>query len=314
MDPSNPTPSTPIVPPIDPNIGDVNEMDLDAITNAYDAIGQGINDMGQNAIADIAARQRELIGSDFSTPGEGPMGNYNESTYIEPAVTSGQSTIKQIGTQVALNEGIRRSEEAAEEKLKDTQKKYNEYVAEQNRKAAEAAAAAENGKGWSGGQLNENTVSQETLDKHGLSMEEFLTLGGDEKKKIAQEDFDRRAGYSWDYRGPMWYNTVDQLYKEFGVTGDAAKDERHGKTEANKRFWDRPEVQKRFGELHVEVNFGYEDGAQVMKARQEYVRKADEAVEMLLKPGNKEQNALSFQKMMESIEISIPQRLSLIHI
>ena len=125
MDPNNPTPSTPIVPPIDPNIGDINEMDLDAITNAYDAIGQGINEMGQNAIADIAARQQELIGNDFSTPGEGPMGNYNESTYIEPAVTTGQSTIKQIGTQIALNEGIRRSEEAAEEKLTELGLKKN---------------------------------------------------------------------------------------------------------------------------------------------------------------------------------------------
>ena len=309
MDPNDPSQSTPIVPSIDPNIGDIQEMDLGAIVGAYNDIGQSFNQMGQNSVADIANRQQQLIGNNFSSPLEGPMGNYNESTYIEPAVTSAQSTIKQIGTQVALNEGIRRSEEAAEEKLRETQKKYNEWVAEQNRKAAEAAQRAANSArsspgGW--GQVHNNTVSQETLDKHKLSLEDFAALDQESRKKLLREDYDRRAGIDWDYKGDIWYKTVDQLYKEFGVSGDAAKDERTGKqTQANKDFWARKDVGKRFGEIHAEFQ-GFGNGAQVMQQRQEYVKVADQALEKWINPKTPEEKAISFDKVMQAIEVTVP--------
>lgn len=309
MDPNDPSQSTPIVPNIDPNIGDIQEMDLGAITGAYDDIGQSFNQMGQNSVADIANRQQQLIGNNFGSPLEGPMGNYNESTYIEPVVTSAQSTIKQVGTQVALNEGIRRSEEAAEEKLKETQKKYNEWVAEQNRKAAEAAQKAANSArntpgGWSS--VNENSISQETLEKHNLSLEDFAALDQDARTNLLREDYERRTGFAWDYKGEDWYATVDRLYKEFGVSGDAAKDERTGnQTEANKAFWKRADVSKRFGEVHAEVQ-GFTNGAQVMKERTEYVRKANTAIETWLNPRTPEEKALSFDKIMQAIEITMP--------
>lgn len=187
MDPDNLSQSTPIVPSIDPNIGNVQEMDLGDITGAYDDMAQGFNQFGQNSVADIANRQQQLIGNNFSSPQEGAMGNYNEATYIEPAVTSSQSAVKQIGTQVALNEGIRRGEEAAAEKLKNTQKKYNEWVAEQNRKAAEAAAkAAQQQRSTPGGygQVHDNTVSQKLLDEKGLSLEDFAALDEDRRQEL----------------------------------------------------------------------------------------------------------------------------------
>lgn len=312
MDQQNLPQSTPIVPQVDLDIGNIQEMDLDAITSAYDDIGQGINDMGQNIVSDIAGRQQQLIGNDFSAPQEGAIGNYNENTYIEPSVTSAQSAVRQIGTQVALNEGIRRSEEAAEDKLRETQRRYNEYVAEQNRKAAEAAARAANSGaaspgGWSG-QVQENTISQEFLDKNGLSLEDFNALNSADRQNLLKADFDQRAGIDWDYKGKNWYATVDQIYREFGATGDLAKDERTGnQTQANKDFWKRADVSKRFGEIHAEIQ-GFDDGAKVMKQRQQYVETANRAIERWMNPSTPEEKALSFDAIVKAIEITVPTK------
>ena len=223
MDPSNLPQSTPIVPPIDPNIGNIQEMELGDIVGAYDQMGQGIDQMGQNALADVAGRQQQLIGNNFGTPAEGPMGDYNENTYISPVVSSARSQVAQIGTQVALSEGIRRSEEAAENELKETQKRYNEYVAEQNRKAAEQAATNAANR-----DAAVNAIDPEYLKEKGMTQDDFQALSEAEKGNHIKQAYDRARGIEWDYKGDSWYEAVNAVYKKFGITGKAAMDERTG--------------------------------------------------------------------------------------
>ena len=308
MDPNNPTPvqGTPVSPEINADIGNIQEMDINAIVPAYDSIGNKFNEMGQNIIKDVAGRQQQLIGNNFSTPGEGMMGDYNENTYIKPAVTSSQSAIKQMGTQVALSEGMRRGQEAAEQKLKDTQNKYNEWVAEQNRKAAAAAAARQQQQQQQMAAQNQkragvNSIDSKFLKDRGLTQDDFAAMSSAEQGKLLATYYDKVGGIDWSDK-KTWDNTAEQTLKKFGIPKSQWGEYLQKGSAKNKEFWSRKDVGDSFTAGYLNK---YGNGAQILKAKTNFVTETKAAVQKWLNPTTKEEAAKSFDEVFRAVDMKI---------
>lgn len=228
---------------------DLATADLSKVQGSFDALASSMSDFGGALSKDVQSRQELLIGNNFS-PDSG-VGDLNYDTYYESGVASGANAIKSAGTKIALKEGMRRAEEAAKARTKKAQDDYNSAVARKNAEAAQAARQqAQQRK--STGDVKNITIDPKVLKEKGVSSAEDLArLHPDVFERELKKAADSKAGVTdenvWKFGTSHWYNTADNIYKQFGATAEQMKDERSGKqTQASKDFWAREDVGKAF--------------------------------------------------------------------
>lgn len=290
--------NTPVTQNI-PDIGvptDISTTDLGKLQSDFEKAGSGFAQMGEALAKDVATRQQLLIGNDLGPQDGSAMGELNYDTYYEQGVAAGASAIRQEGTKVALKEGMRRAEEAAKERAKKAQEDYNRRVNEENARRAAANQAAQEQQQQQVLQQQQSakadvqgvTVPKSTLAKYGVSSAADLakTNPGAFEYEMKQAA-DQKAGITdktWDYKGAGWYAGVDQLYREMGITGEAAKDERSGnQSQANKELWKDPKYGRRFEEIMVS-RAGI-DGSSYYQNRDRWVKNTTNQVQELIKTG-----------------------------
>lgn len=300
--------NTPVLPGgIETNIGDVQNMPLQDIQVKYDQISHKFNDMGQNIVKDIAGRQSQLIGNSFSSPKEGAIGDYNENTYITPSVTNAEASVRQIGASVALQEGMRRGEEAAKKHLKDAQDKYNKWVKEMNRRAAEAAAAQQRAAQQAAARNNQVSQSQidpEYLKKKGLTADDIVSMSASQQEKFYKDYYDSKVGVNWGDK-KKWNEVSQKVYAALGATPEQRKDRSAGKdqTQASKDFWKSKAATDKFHEIWYS---SYGDGKQIYQGRTTFVTKMKEAVNTFFNPETPDQRKMSFDQILKTVSLEIP--------
>lgn len=297
--------NAPVTQGIDINVGDVQNMPLEQIAPKYEEMSNKFNEMGQNIVRDIAGRQRQLIGNAFSTPGEGMMGDYNENTYITPAVTNAQSSIRQIGASVALQEGMRRGEEAAKKRLKDAQDKYNKWVKEMNRRAAAAAEAqrAAAQKAAQQQRVAQSQIDPEYLKKKGLTADDFVSMSAAQKEQFYKDYYDSKIGVNWGDKN-KWNEVKNQVYNALGASQDQRQDKSTGnQSQASKDFWASKAATDKFHEIWYS---SYGDGKQIYQGRGTFVTKMKEAVNTFFNPQTPEQRKASFDQILKTVSLEIP--------
>ena len=297
--------NTPVTQGIDINVGDVQNMPLEQIAPKYEEMSNKFNEMGQNIVRDIAGRQSQLIGRSFSWPSEGAIGDYNENTYITPAVTNAQSSIRQIGASVALQEGMRRGEEAAKKRLKDAQDKYNKWVKEMNRRAAAAAEAqrAAAQKAAQQQRVAQSQIDPEYLKKKGLTADDFVSMSAAQKEQFYKDYYDSKIGVNWGDKN-KWNEVKNQVYNALGASQEQRQDKSTGnQSQASKDFWASKAATDKFHEIWYS---SYGDGKQIYQGRGTFVTKMKEAVNTFFNPQTPEQRKASFDQILKTVSLEIP--------
>ena len=241
------TPVTNVVS--DPSVpSDISTADLNTLKGSFETLSGNLVEMGGALSNDVQARQQLLIGNNFAPGGGTGVGDLSYDTYYESGIAEGANKIKSTGTNIALNEGMRRAKEAAEARAKKAQEDYNAATAKKAAEAQAKAQAAAAQQSAAKGKVQNVEIDQATLKKHGVSSaEDLATLHPDIFEKELQRLADNKAGVTdknvWKHGTSEWYGAADRIYQQFGATPEQRQDERSGKqTQASKDFWARKDV------------------------------------------------------------------------
>lgn len=138
------------------NIND--DTSLDQIADLYKGLSNQMGEVAVNAFNDVNARRNALVDNDF---GSSP---YLYNTYYQPAQTSTQSDMRYKGTQYALEVGLERAKQAAEDALKNAKNNYaNSQTTLENLQKAKNPTAVE------ATAIGGNTSSKELINFENMS-------------------------------------------------------------------------------------------------------------------------------------------------
>lgn len=273
------------------------ETPLEDITKHYDTLAGKFNLMGENLARDVDARQQLLIGNDYTNNDGSEIGAYNYQRYYPQPLASGANQISIIGKTKALNEGMTRAEEAAKQRVKNAQDRYNRY---QQAKAAEAARQAQAAQQAAIARQNANMsvstkgIDPELLKKHGISAADLANMDPATRAKTIGKITDQSTGISGAYNSAWndksnpnsaWARTVNTLYEKYGATGATRDDEFSGpagQSAENKAFWKRKDVSEDFGKIFASMT-GY--GDTYYENRATYVNAVNNNIQRVLDTG-----------------------------
>jgi hypothetical protein len=161
-----------------------------------------LSSLGTNIDVDLGKRQNDLIGNDFSVPGEHEVGDYNYGFNLQPVLTSAIS-----GAKAAIYPAL--AGKAVNDEYRKAYDEYNKaknaYDAAQQQKAAEAAAKA--------AELEQKVYNYDEFLQT-IDPEELKTLTTDEKQKRFMDFYAEQLvgkGVDWGYQGEDWNKTAEQV-------------------------------------------------------------------------------------------------------
>ena len=272
---------------------------LEDITKHYDNIASNFNAIGENLAKDVDARQNLLIGNDYTNNDGSAIGAYNYQRYYPQPLASGADAISIIGTNKALNTGMKRAQEAAEKRLKAAQDRARRYQQAQAAAAARAAAQQEAIRKQqlsSVKNVNLSTLDLNKLKEKGIEVQDFMRMDPAKRAEALGRATDQASGLSdaynkgWENKSDpnsLWNKTVQEMYRRFGASGATRDDEFSGpagQSEENKAFWKRADVSKAFGETYAALAG---QGTDYYQRRAEYVGQVNNKIQNVLDHGGK---------------------------
>lgn len=272
---------------------------LEDITKHYDSIASNFNAIGENLAKDVDARQNLLIGNDYTNNDGSAIGAYNYQRYYPQPLASGADAISIIGTNKALNTGMKRAQEAAEKRLKAAQDRARRYQQAQAAAAARAAAQQEAIRKQqlsSVKNVNLSTLDLNMLKEKGIEVQDFMRMDPAKRAEALGRATDQASGMTdaynkgWENKSDpnsLWNKTVQEMYRRFGASGATRDDEFSGpagQSDENKAFWKRADVSKAFGETYAALAG---QGTDYYQRRAEYVGQVNNKIQNVLDHGGK---------------------------
>ena len=272
---------------------------LEDITKHYDNIASNFNAIGENLAKDVDARQNLLIGNDYTNNDGSAIGAYNYQRYYPQPLASGADAISIIGTNKALNTGMKRAQEAAEKRLKAAQDRARRYQQAQAAAAARAAAQQEAIRKQqlsSVKNVNLSTLDLNKLKEKGIEVQDFMRMDPAKRAEALGRATDQASGMTdaynkgWENKSDpnsLWNKTVQEMYRRFGASGATRDDEFSGpagQSDENKAFWKRADVSKAFGETYAALAG---QGTDYYQRRAEYVGQVNNKIQNVLDHGGK---------------------------
>ena len=272
---------------------------LEDITKHYDNIASNFNAIGENLAKDVDARQNLLIGNDYTNNDGSAIGAYNYQRYYPQPLASGADAISIIGTNKALNTGMKRAQEAAEKRLKAAQDRARRYQQAQAAAAARAAAQQEAIRKQqlsSVKNVNLSTLDLNKLKEKGIEVQDFMRMDPAKRAEALGRATDQASGMTdaynkgWENKSDpnsLWNKTVQEMYRRFGASGATTDDEFSGpagQSDENKAFWKRADVSKAFGETYATLAG---QGTDYYQRRAEYVGQVNNKIQNVLDHGGK---------------------------
>lgn len=272
---------------------------LEDITKHYDNIASNFNAIGENLAKDVDARQNLLIGNDYTNNDGSAIGAYNYQRYYPQPLASGADAISIIGTNKALNTGMKRAQEAAEKRLKAAQDRARRYQQAQAAAAARAAAQQEAIRKQqlsSVKNVNLSTLDLNKLKEKGIEVQDFMRMDPAKRAEALGRATDQASGMTdaynkgWENKSDpnsLWNKTVQEMYRRFGASGATTDDEFSGpagQSDENKAFWKRADVSKAFGETYAALAG---QGTDYYQRRAEYVGQVNNKIQNVLDHGGK---------------------------
>lgn len=272
---------------------------LEDITKHYDSIASNFNAIGENLAKDVDARQNLLIGNDYTNNDGSAIGAYNYQRYYPQPLASGADAISIIGTNKALNTGMKRAQEAAEKRLKAAQDRARRYQQAQAAAAARAAAQQEAIRKQqlsSVKNVNLSTLDLNKLKEKGIEVQDFMRMDPAKRAEALGRATDQASGMTdaynkgWENKSDpnsLWNKTVQEMYRRFGASGATRDDEFSGpagQSDENKAFWKRADVSKAFGETYAALAG---QGTDYYQRRAEYVGQVNNKIQNVLDHGGK---------------------------
>ena len=272
---------------------------LEDITKHYDNIASNFNAIGENLAKDVDARQNLLIGNDYTNNDGSAIGAYNYQRYYPQPLASGADAISIIGTNKALNTGMKRTQEAAEKRLKAAQDRARRYQQAQAAAAARAAAQQEAIRKQqlsSVKNVNLSTLDLNKLKEKGIEVQDFMRMDPAKRAEALGRATDQASGMAdaynkgWENKSDpnsLWNKTVQEMYRRFGASGATTDDEFSGpagQSDENKAFWKRADVSKAFGETYAALAG---QGTDYYQRRAEYVGQVNNKIQNVLDHGGK---------------------------
>lgn len=272
---------------------------LEDITKHYDNIASNFNAIGENLAKDVDARQNLLIGNDYTNNDGSAIGAYNYQRYYPQPLASGADAISIIGTNKALNTGMKRAQEAAEKRLKAAQDRARRYQQAQAAAAAKAAAQQEAIRKQqlsSVKNVNLSTLDLNKLKEKGIEVQDFMRMDPAKRAEALGRATDQASGMTdaynkgWENKSDpnsLWNKTVQEMYRRFGASGATTDDEFSGpagQSDENKAFWKRADVSKAFGETYAALAG---QGTDYYQRRAEYVGQVNNKIQNVLDHGGK---------------------------
>ena len=284
-----------------PNIKDIKTANLDDIVNEHNRIGGSFVDMGQALTKDIDTRQQLLVGNDYAEDG---TGLYNYQRHYQAPTTSAANQVRQVGTNLALQEGQRRAQEAAQKRLETAQDRYNKYQQHQaSLRAQQAAAAARQANNKSNSvKVNGVTVSAQFLKDKGLSVSDIQSWDS-HKLMTAVKDYTLEATGMNDNKGSLWQDKAQWEASKQATGANKTKEQFTAEAGGNKAVglakWREQEDKKTAHYVNAKAKaMGYLDPENnIGDDLYAYAKNTANTVIQLAKDGQSEEN---IQKALES--------------
>ena len=289
-----------------PNIKDIKTANLDDIVNEYNRVGSSFVDMGQALTKDIDTRQQLLVGNDYA---KDSTGLYNYQRHYQAPTTSAANQVRQVGTNLALQEGQRRAQEAAQKRLESAQNRYNKYQQYQaSLRAQQAAAAARQANNKSNSvKVNGVTVSAQFLKDKGLSVSDIQSWDS-HKLMTAVKDYTLEATGMNDNKGSLWQDKSQWEASKQATGAHKTKEQFTAEAGGNKAVglakWREQEDKKTAHYINAKAQaMGYLDPENnVGDDLYAYAKNTANTVIKLAKEGQSEDN---IQKALESNKFTV---------